>query len=650
MAQAENALDLNIEACIGFTGSVIGGLKCTPCGNFVLYPLGKMMIVRSLSGNKMAFLEGHNGPINCVAMSKDGSRLATGQNNDSSGMIKADVIVWDLDLAIKECTGGKPRISGAIVHRLSQHMGKVQAVDFSYDGEYLASLGGQDDNSVVVWDLEQGRSICGAPAAQDSALGLKWLNCRNDRLVTCGNYHLRVWQVDVSLPKLHAMDAKIGGMRRVMTCVSIDDDDEYGYCGTKTGDLLKFKIDRDGIQNFNDPDHIRPFLQNYSRDKFSKGLKAVACLKNPETGNTNILCGAGDGSVAFMNPHLNKVYGMSTELSGGITSLSISSDRTGFFVGTDLANRLYWVDMNMESELRGTSHHARINDVVFPKDCSSLFVTCSTFDIRVWNAKLKQELLRIQVPNLECTCVGITSSGATIVSGWLDGKIRAFYPESGKLKFVITDAHTEGVTALAIANDDDSNPPWRIISGGADGRVRVWNVTSSHQAMTISWKEHRGPVTCLQVSRDNSQCISGSADGSCIVWDLERGVRILAMFEPTVFKSVLYHPDESQYLTCGSNHKISYWDAYDGSAIRVIDGGDGEMTALDVERSGVNFVSGSLDNLVKVWHYDDGVITGIGVGHTAQVNAVRISPDQRTIVSVGEEGGIFIWEMPPTEA
>ena len=39
----------------------------------------------------------------------------------------------------------------------------------------------------------------------------------------------------------------------------------------------------------------------------------------------------------------------------------------------------------------------------------------------------------------------------------------------------------------------------RVISGGGDGRVRVWSVTSSHQAMATSWKEHRGAVTCIQV-------------------------------------------------------------------------------------------------------------------------------------------------------
>lgn len=71
----------------------------------------------------------------------------------------------------------------------------------SFDGKYFASLGGQDDNSVVIWEAKTGRAVCGSPAAQDSALSVKWLHRRNDRFVTAGNFHLRVWQVDVSIPK-----------------------------------------------------------------------------------------------------------------------------------------------------------------------------------------------------------------------------------------------------------------------------------------------------------------------------------------------------------------------------------------------------------------------------------------------------------------
>jgi WD40 repeat protein len=201
------------------------------------------------------------------------------------------------------------------------------------------------------------------------------------------------------------------------------------------------------------------------------------------------------------------------------------------------------------------------------------------------------------------------------------------------------------VTALAIA-DNDARSPWRIISGGAEGRVRVWKVTSSHQAMLISLKEHRGPITCIKVNQDSSQCITSCTDGSCIVWDLNKYVRINALFESNVFECVLYHPDESQMLTCGSNHKITYWDAADCQVIRVIDGGDDMMSSLDILPSGEFFVSGSKDRLLKIWHYDDGLPIAIGRGHSGNIKAVRISPDQKSIVSVGTTGEIIFWEMP----
>eukprot|EP00953_Heterococcus_sp_UTEX-ZZ885_P009298 5492-Heterococcus_DN1.PRE.4 len=51
----------------------------------------------------------------------------------------------------------------------------------------------------------------------------------------------------------------------------------------------------------------------------------------------------------------------------------------------------------------------------------------------------------------------------------------------------------------------------------------------------------------------------------------------------------------------------------------------------------------------QVWHYDDGIATAVGRGHSGKVGSVRISPDCNTIVSVGAEGGIFIWSMPAGE-
>ena len=150
----------------------------------------------------------------------------------------------------------------------------------------------------------------------------------------------------------------------------------------------------------------------------------------------------------------------------------------------------------------------------------------------------------------------------------------------------------------------------------------------------------------LIVRNNDEEVVSASNDGSCIVWDMTRYTRNNAMFASTLFRSALYHPDESQILTCGSDRKLTYWDAFDGSAIRILEGSTAEINSIDVTSDGVQFISAGNDKMVKVWNYDEGICLGIGEGHSGYINQIMISPDQKNIVSVGAEGAIFIWKMP----
>ena len=67
---------------------------------------------------------------------------------------------------------------------------------------------------------------------------------------------------------------------------------------------------------------------------------------------------------------------------------------------------------------------------------------------------------------------------------------------------------------------------------------------------------------------------------------------------------------------------------------------------MDIDAAGKALVSGGLDKLVKVWLYDEGTCAAVGAGHSGAISKVRLSPDGRTIVSVGAEGAIFIWRAP----
>lgn len=185
-----------------------------------------------------------------------------------------------------------------------------------------------------------------------------------------------------------------------------------------------------------------------------------------------MLIGSGDGTVGKIGFKDMKVKS-ENKVNGAVTSFSLTADGTHTFIGTDRAT-IYWSDTDtINPELRNTCHYEKINDVAFPHGYSQVFATCSKNDIRVWNSITRQELLRIEVPGLECFCINFMEDGKSIVSGWNDGKIRAFLPQSGKLFYVINDAHNHGVTALALTSDCQ-----RVISGGMEGEVRIWKIGS----------------------------------------------------------------------------------------------------------------------------------------------------------------------------
>lgn len=62
--------------------------------------------------------------------------------------------------------------------------------------------------------------------------------------------------------------------------------------------------------------------------------------------------------------------------------------------------------------------------------------------------------------------------------------------------------------------------------------------------------------------------------------------------------------------------------------------------------TGNYFVTGSADQMVKVWLYKESVPTHVGVGHAGIVTNVKVSPDCQMVVSTSTNGDIFLWRFP----
>jgi len=265
------------------------------------------------------------------------------------------------------------------------------------------------------------------------------------------------------------------------------------------------------------------------------------------------------------------------------------------------------------------------------------------------------------VPNMTCNAVSLACDGQAIVTAWDDGIIRVFGFDSKKNNDIvrrkeISAAHNKGVTAIACTKNSAycGNREWNfnIVSGGGEGQVRIWQfIYNGRDApcyqLLDTLKEHKGSVSDIKIRKDDKECVSASTDGTCIIWDLEKRVRSQIVFANTLFKCVCYNADETQIITSGTDRKMAYWEAFDGSQIRELEGAKtGSVNAMDISTDGQFIVTGGDDKLLKVWTYNEGEVVAVGTGHSATISRIKICPNRRLITSVSEDGAILVWKFP----
>ncbi|MFZ2955633.1 MAG: HEAT repeat domain-containing protein [Candidatus Ozemobacteraceae bacterium] len=95
---------------------------------------GDSPIPDSEGASPLSLLEGHQGPVRCVAFSPDGHFLASGSED-------AVVRIWNL-------------ASGATIHILAKHKGAVNSVAFAPTGNFLVS--GSADHTIRIWNMVSG--------------------------------------------------------------------------------------------------------------------------------------------------------------------------------------------------------------------------------------------------------------------------------------------------------------------------------------------------------------------------------------------------------------------------------------------------------------------------------------------------------------
>lgn len=608
------AFAVELEHAIGYS-SVCSTICWHPNGTKYLYAAGASIVVSDfVDPHDQAFLRGHDDNITCLALSNSGRYVASGQYGDN-----ADAIVWDYE-------------AKKLLYRMSDHDHGVACLAFSDDERLLATVGLVDDNKILIWDLSNGYIVTVANCNPSPCTSVAWggmvkdikrRDTSNYQLCTAGNQRMVLWSLDPRQGEIsgeRVVTEGRGSMVRDFTSVAFSDDKETIYAATTSGDFVIARVKTKSI------------VVNVPACRL--GMHSLICW--PE----GLLVGGGDGSVTSFDTNMHDTC--SVLLDGAVTSLSFSPDKVEVIAGTKKGFIYRLRTDGLYSLLVCENHSSPVVCVSFSPEASDRFATAShDCTMRVWDAADYSVLTTVAIRDAgKPTSLAYTLD--FLISGWTDGKIRAHDSDAGQPLWLIDNAHRGGVTALLLSHNERY-----IMTGGMEGEVRIWEMRS--RELVSHLKEHTSRVSSLALYDDDVHALSCSRDRAFLCWDLAKEKRITSHVQRMGgINGIALTKDQTLVITVGQEKRATFWDLRDQNPKTVQDLSpdlSDEAHKVAVSHSGRYLATGGTAQLLKIWDVETMELIASQEGHSGGIMDLKFSPDDKQLVSVGEDGIILVWNI-----
>lgn len=287
------------------------------------------------------------------------------------------------------------------------------------------------------------------------------------------------------------------------------------------------------------------------------------------------------------------------------------------------------------------------------KDLSDKFITCSEDGtIRLWDSNNYTVVARCVAPSgqqgaqaggVQPMCAIFTDE--VILSGWSDGRIRAYRVDNSQLLWQIDNAHKGGVTAICLSSSCKF-----ICSGGMEGDIRVWEIRS--RELISHLKEHSSRVTRIQLFPDDTHLLSCARDKAILTWDLKAEKRVSAQQQRMGGLNcfAISPVDNNKFLTVGQERRITYWDLRKVNAEAVLEsspykGESEELFAIAISHNNKYFAVGGQMGVLRIYDFSSGQFIHECRAHSSTILAVTWSPDDRQVISTGKDGLVAVWNI-----
>lgn len=606
-----------------------------------------------------------------LAIDPDGTHMATG---DADGIVK----IWDVRArqllrtlekdvyginAVAFSPSGKTLVTagkagwmvklfdaqtGQRIQEFKGHDGEVHCVAFSPDGRRIAS--GGRDNHAMIWDVATGARLLDLEGHGEDVRALAFTPDGKQLLTTGFDRSIRLWDAKTGkliraltgAPSLQYLKTLIGlGPDRdedVFRAIAVSPDGKWALSGSwgRVRNVKLWNLGTGKLERTLDGQPQAVVSVGFTPDGsqiFAAGEYGIVVMWDVATGTV----------TRRLEPHGESFLLETAVASPNGHELAIAGTKVPeiWDIGTGTVAASFGAGLRLGL------------DIAFTQDGSRLAVTADN-GVAIWDVVGGRLLRNIGDHSNDAAGVAISRDGTLVLTGGRDNLAKLWDVASGALIKTFT-GHTNWVEHVALSNDK------RYAASGSsiDGIIKIWDVESGKQLQEL--RGHAASLAQLEFSPDGLSLLSGSWDGSVILWDLTRTAKrfdfltdVRDIYNPKsetneqaqrAIDWVGFSNDGARLMAVTHNGAAHMWDAQTGVS----------LNSRPPISTYLNPVILSHDGTKIFWDADLGAVQVTDVASGKEMDelpsaakagglAMATSADDRLLAAVGSDRIVRIWD------
>ena len=196
--------------------------------------------------------------------------------------------------------------------------------------------------------------------------------------------------------------------------------------------------------------------------------------------------------------------------------------------------------------------------------------------------------------------------------------------------------HTGNILTLAFSNNDA-----RLISGGDDKTIRVWDLSNAAQPELRKIEGLTAAVTAVGSNGDGSQIIAGFADNALRLFNTADGlvVKEFAGHAGVISAAGFWN---NQPFSVSQDATVRFWNAADGTQARTFNL-PAPPTSFALSADTQRMAFGGTDNQIRIHQTDNGGVLQTLQGFATAATSLSFSQDTQLLSVVNADGRVSVF-------